>query len=444
MRQTHWEDRERRRPASQETCRDTERTSTGGVSRRSLAEPCRRLPPRIRCSVPQRHPVPTTSRGLPMSESTGLIAREAKIAPMFQLRPESLAAPEAELPMQVIRRNGTVSKFDASKISVAMTKAFLAVEGHTAAASRRVHEIVEQLTAEVVGALSRRMSEGRTFHIEDVQDQVELALMRSEHHKVARAYVLYRDERTRQRAEQEAAKSAKPSAGPILHVTQANGTKVPLDTARLALIVDEACAGLEGVEAAPVLAETQRNLYDGISEDELALASVMAARTLVELEPNYAYVSARLLLDRLRTEVLSFVLGTPTSASQADMAVRYDEYFPAYIKTGIKAELLDPDLARFDLKRLAAALKPERDLAFQFLGLQTLYDRYFLHERGNRIELPQAFFMRVAMGLALREIDREARAIEFYDLLSSFDLMSSTPTLFNAGTQRPQLSSCFL
>ena len=251
-------------------------------------------------------------------------------------------------------------------------------------------------------------------------------------------------ERTRQRAEQEAAKSAKPSSGPMLQVTLANGTKVPLDTARLVSIVNEACAGLEGVEAAPVLAETQRNLYDGISEDELALASVMAARTLVELEPNYAYVSARLLLDKLRTEVLSFVLASPTSASQADMAVRYGEYFPAYIKTGIKAELLDPDLARFDLKKLAAALKPERDLAFQFLGLQTLYDRYFLHEGGNRIELPQAFFMRVAMGLAMREIDREARAIEFYDLLSSFDFMASTPTLFNSGTLRPQLSSCFL
>ncbi|MBR1283968.1 ribonucleoside-diphosphate reductase subunit alpha [Bradyrhizobium sp. AUGA SZCCT0177] len=379
-----------------------------------------------------------------MSESSGLISLEAKTAPLFQLRPETLAAPDAELPMQVIRRNGTVSKFDASKISVAMTKAFLAVEGHTAAASRRVHEVVEQLTAEVVGALSRRMSEGRTFHIEDVQDQVELALMRSEHHKVARAYVLYRDERTRQRAEQEAAKSAKPAAGPVLHVTLANGTKVPLDTARLALIVGEACAGLDGVDAAPVIAETQRNIYDGISQDELALASVMAARTLVEQEPNYAYVSARLLLDKLRTEVLSYVQGVPTNASQADMATRYVEYFPAYIKTGIKAELLDPDLARFDLKKIAAALKPERDLAFQFLGLQTLYDRYFLHEGGNRIELPQAFFMRVAMGLATREIDREARAIEFYDLLSSFDFMASTPTLFNSGTLRPQLSSCFL
>jgi ribonucleoside-diphosphate reductase alpha chain len=375
--------------------------------------------------------------------SLSLDREAAKAVPFIQLRPGSLAAPATEPGMQIIRRNGTVSPFDAGKISVAMTKAFLAVEGHTAAASRRVHEAVEKLTGEVVGALTRRMGEGRTFHIEDVQDQVELALMRSEHHKVARAYVLYREERTRRRIE-DAAKAAKPPAEPLLHVRLANGTRVPLDTDRLTLIVQEACAGLDGVDAAPVLGETHRNLYDGISQDELALAAIMAARTLVEQEPNYTYVSARLLLDKLRTEVLSFVHAAPINASQADMATRYADYFAVYIKTGIKAELLDPDLARYDLKKLAAALRPERDLSFQFLGLQTLYDRYFLHAGGNRIELPQAFFMRVAMGLAIREIDRETRAIEFYDLLSSFDFMASTPTLFNSGTLRPQLSSCFL
>ena len=245
--------------------------------------------------------------------------------------------------MQVIRRNGTVSKFDAGKISVAMTKAFLAVEGHTAAASRRVHEVVEQLTAEVVGALTRRMSEGRTFHIEDVQDQVELALMRSEHHKVARAYVLYRDERTRQRAELAAAKPSTASSRTGRCMSRSRtAQKFRSITSRLTLIVEEACAGLDGVDAAPVLSEIHRNVYDGISQDELALASVMAARTLVEQEPNYAYASARLLLDKLRTEVLSFVHGTPINASQADMATRYADYFPAYIKTGIKAELLDP------------------------------------------------------------------------------------------------------
>lgn len=357
---------------------------------------------------------------------------------------ESNVVPAREPSMQVIRRNGTVSPFDAGKISVAMTKAFLAVEGNTAAASRRVHEAVEQLTGEVVAALTRRIGEGRTFHIEDVQDQVELALMRSEHHKVARAYVLYREERARRRAEEAAAQAAPVPAMPSLNVTLANGSRVPLDAARLALIINEACAGLDGVDATPVLEETKRNLYDGITLDELALAGIMAARTLVEQEPNYTYVSARLLLDKLRTEVLTYVHDVPSAASQADMATRYAEYFGAYVKTGTEAEALDPELSRFDLKKIAAALKPERDLQFQFLGLQTLYDRYFLHVQGNRIELPQAFFMRVAMGLALREIDREARAIEFYNLLSSFDFMASTPTLFNSGTLRPQLSSCFL
>ncbi|UFZ02657.1 ribonucleoside-diphosphate reductase subunit alpha [Bradyrhizobium ontarionense] len=364
-------------------------------------------------------------------------------ASIIQLRSDPPAAAQSAPGMQIIRRNGKVTPFDATKISVAMTKAFLAVEGNSAVASRRVHESVEQLTAEVVSALMRRAGDGRTFHIEDVQDQVELALMRSEHHKVARAYVLYREERSRKRAADVAAERTQ-AAEPVLRVTLADGSRARLDRRRLELIINEACSGLDGVSAAPVLAETTRNLYDGITHDELALAPIMAARTLVEQEPNYAYVSARLLLDKLRGEVLSHVHGVATSASQADMTTRYGEYFPAYVKTGIAAELLDPELARFDLDRIAAALKPERDLKFQFLGLQTLYDRYFLHERGKRIELPQAFFMRVAMGLALREIDREARAIEFYDLLSSFDFMASTPTLFNAGTLRPQLSSCFL
>ena len=351
-------------------------------------------------------------------------------------------APPATAPeYQVIRRSGGVTRFDPSKIAAALTKAFLAVEGPGAAASRRIHETVEELTAQVVAALTRRPEAGRTFHIEDVQDHVELALMRGGHHKVARAYVLYREDRARERA---AALAAEPAAAPALHMTDADGTRRPLDAGRLAAIVAEACAGLDGTDPAPILAEATRNLYDGISADELSLAPILAARTLVETEPNYAYVSARLLLDRLRREVLSYIAGRPDQATHAEMSGRYAAYFPAFIKAGIAVERLDPELARFDLERLAKALKPERDLDFQFLGLQTLYDRYFLQEGGVRYELPQAFFMRVAMGLALREIDREARAIEFYDLLSSFDFMASTPTLFNAGTTRPQLSSCFL
>ena len=358
------------------------------------------------------------------------------------IHPDDAARPQAEPGYRVIRRNGAVTPFDATKITVALTKAFLAVEGSTAAGSRRVHDTVAGLTEQVVAALTRRVGEGRLFHIEDVQDQVELALMRGEHHKVARAYVLYREERARERAAAKAA--AADEAMPSLSVRAEDGTLAPLDEARLARIVEEACEGLEAVSAEAILAEARRNLYDGITLDELSLAPILASRTLVEQEPNYAFVSARLLLDRLRREALTFVSGRPEQATQADMAGRYASYFPDFVKTGIEAELIDPDLGRFDLARLGAALKPERDLNFQYLGLQTLYDRYFLHTKGKRFELPQAFFMRVAMGLAIREIDREARAIEFYDLLSSFDFMASTPTLFNSGTTRPQLSSCFL
>ena len=348
----------------------------------------------------------------------------------------------AEPGYRVIRRNGAVTPFDATKITVALTKAFLAVEGSTAAGSRRVHDIVAELTEQVASALTRRVGEGRLFHIEDVQDQVELALMRGEHHKVARAYVFYREERARERAAGKGAGAEQ--AAPSLHVRAEDGTLSPLDEARLSRIVEEACDGLDAVSADAILAEARRNLYDGITLDELSLAPILASRTLVEQEPNYAFVSARLLLDRLRREALTFVSGRPEQATQAQMGERYASYFPGFVKTGIEAELIDPELGRFDLARLGAALKPERDLNFQYLGLQTLYDRYFLHTKGRRFELPQAFFMRVAMGLAIREIDREARAIEFYDLLSSFDFMAATPTLFNSGTTRPQLSSCFL
>jgi len=365
--------------------------------------------------------------------------RSRNLPPAHSPAPPSAASEPA---YQIIRRNGAVTPFDAGKIAVALTKAFLAVEGGNAAASRRVHETVVGLTEQIVANLTRRVDAGRTFHIEDVQDQVELALMRGEHHKVARAYVLYREERAKERLRKETDAAA--PAERRLDMSLPDGSRVPLDMARLDAVIGEACDGLDGVSAEAIAAETQRNLYDGISADELAQAPILAARTLIETDPDYAKASARLLLDALRREALSFVSGRPESATQAEMAERYAAYFGLYLKAGIGAELIDPELGRFDIARLAAALKPERDLRFDYLGLQTLYDRYFLHVHGTRFELPQAFFMRVAMGLALREIDREAKAIEFYDLLSSFDFMASTPTLFNAGTMRPQLSSCFL
>ncbi|MHB1115821.1 ribonucleoside-diphosphate reductase subunit alpha [Sideroxydans sp.] len=336
---------------------------------------------------------------------------------------------------KIIRRNGSVVTFEPSKISIAMTKAFIAVNGGQGAASARVREMVEQLTEGVVSALARRQPHGGTFHIEDIQDQVELSLMRSGEHDVARAYVLYRERRNQERAKSKAA--AAPEA-PLLNVTE-GGVKRPLDVAALLASIEAACAGLgDAVDANKIHQSTMKDLYDGVAMEEVRKCTILSARALIEQDPAYSYVTARLLLNNICCEILG------EAVTQADMATRYAEYFPKFIKRGIEAELLDEELGRFDLARLAAALDSDRDLQFNYLGLQTLYDRYFLHVEDKRIELPQAFFMRVAMGLSLNEVDREARAIEFYRLLSSFDFMSSTPTLFNAGTRRSQLSSCYL
>ncbi len=336
---------------------------------------------------------------------------------------------------KIIRRNGAVVGFEPSKISIAMTKAFLAVNGGQGAASARVRELVEQLTSAVVNAMVRRQPAGGTFHIEDVQDQVELALMRSGEHDVARAYVLYRAKRMEERAQQQTTKLAD---APQLHVTE-NGQSRPLDISEVRNLITAACVGLEKhVDAEAILAETVKNLYDGVPVEELHKSAILAARALMEKDPAYSKVTARLLMHTIRKEVFG------REVAQADAQQHYIDYFPKFIKKGIEAGLLDDKLSQFDLAKLANAIQPERDLQFGYLGLQTLYDRYFLHIQGTRIEMPQAFYMRVAMGLALNEIDREARTIEFYNLLSSFDFMSSTPTLFNSGTQRSQLSSCYL
>ncbi len=355
------------------------------------------------------------------------------------VRPEpgelSMSTPVALSQYQIIRRNGAVVSFEPNKIAVAMMKAFLAVHGTQGAASASVRETVEVLTQAVIRALLRSRPAGGTFHIEDVQDQVELGLMRGGHHEIARAYVLYRERRTQERAQKVVQQAP---AAPVLHAMD-KGQRVVLDLARLQGIIVDACSGLGAeVKPEPIMAETLRNLYDGVPMDEVYKASVLAARTLIEKDPDYTFATARLLFHTIAKEILG------EDVAQADMPQAYVDYFPQFIKRGVENELLDEKLQQFDLARLAGALKAERDLQFDYLGLQTLYDRYFLHIGKQRIELPQAFFMRVAMGLSLNEIDREARAIEFYEILSSFDFMSSTPTLFNSGTLRSQLSSCYL
>ena len=339
---------------------------------------------------------------------------------------------------KIIRRNGSVAPFEPNKIAVAVTKAFIAVNGGQEAASARMRDMVQQITGAVVNALLRHKPSGGTFHIEEVQDQVELALMRGGAHEVARSYVLYREKRTLERA--QAREQASAIAGEVAGINVTiNGGHRPLDVAALSTLIESACEGLgEFVNPKQILEATLRDLYDGVPQEEVFKAATMAARALIEKDPAYTKVSSRLLMHSIRKEILG------EEVMPGDMAERYADYFPQYIKRGIQAELLDERMAQYDLKKLGQALNAERDNQFTYLGLQTLYDRYFIHIDEQRIELPQAFYMRVAMGLALNEVEREARAIEFYNVLSTFDFMSSTPTLFNSGTRRSQLSSCYL
>ncbi len=343
--------------------------------------------------------------------------------------------------LRVIKRNGKVVPFEDDKIKVAITKAFLAVESGNAAASERIHTKVNELTKNVVDVFKRRMPSGGTLHIEEIQDQVELQLMRSEELDVAKSYILYRAGRTQER-KKETIEVDIPNV-PKINITKTDGSKVPLDVERVASLINDACEGLEQVSVKEVLDEALKNLYDGVSISDMRTSLVMSARTKVEKEPNYSFVTARILMDQIRNEALGF-LGVSEESTYHEMKKHYPTAFKAYIDKGIELDILNPELKEFDLDKLADAIDYERDNQFTYLGLQTLYDRYFIHSNDVRYELPQVFFMRVSMGLALEEENREERAIEFYKLLSSFDYMSSTPTLFNSGTKRPQLSSCYL
>lgn len=342
--------------------------------------------------------------------------------------------------LKTIKRNGTVVPFDKEKITVAITKAFLAIEGENAAVSNRIHDLVEDITAQIIYAFNRRLPTGGNIHIEDIQDQVELVLMRNRQYKIARAYVLYREERRKARDEAKQLQAKDPTC---LMITLPSGDVIPLDENRMHTVITEACRNLSHVDPTLIFTEAKRNLFQQAKFEDVEKSMIMAARAYIEREPNYSFVSSRLLLDSMRHEALNHLKIT-TQATFDEMASLYPKYFKAFIHQGIKQGILDSALTEYDLDQLANAFLPERDMNFTYLGLQTLYDRYFIHDRGVRYELPQAFFMRVAMGLASREANKEERAIEFYQLLSSFDYMASTPTLFNSGTIRPQLSSCYL
>lgn len=344
--------------------------------------------------------------------------------------------------LRVIKRDGSVAAFDSSRIATAMKKAFLAVEGDSAENSQRIHNLSQALTDRITETLLQRWSDTGVTHIEAIQDQVELEMMRAGEHQVARSYVLYREEHKKARLAEETPAVAKKEAAAIINVTWPDGSRKPLDNKWLERIATDACADLSGVDPAPILKTTHNNLFDGVALKDIYKALIMAARPLVETDTNYTFVTARLLLVELYHEGLDF-LDIPQGDNP--LSIDYSAALKAFITRGIELDRIAPVMAEYDLDALGKAISPERDHQFTYLSLQTLYDRYFIHEEGVRFELPQVFYMRVAMGLALAEKDnREARAIEFYNLLSSFDFMSSTPTLFNAGTVRSQLSSCFL
>jgi ribonucleoside-diphosphate reductase alpha chain len=332
--------------------------------------------------------------------------------------------------LRITKRDKSQTEFDRKRIYVALAAAF---KDHLKMKKNEIldaktEEVVDHLCEITLDSIYSKYYKKTTTEVESIQDHVELVLMDEKYHQVARKFILYREERRRIR-----------EAGRLKGSLDlaAKGIKVDIDV--LYKKVKFACKGLEdscSVEA--VIEETKKNLYPNISEKEISQALLLSARTRIEKEPNYTYVTARLLLDEIYQEVLD------TGIAKKNLRETYKKGFSTYLEKGVKTERLSEELLKFDLEKISDAIEPKRDFSFQYLGLQTVYDRYLLRNKDELLEVPQYFWMRVAMGLAIQEEDREKWAIEFYNVLSRFDFVSSTPTLFNSGTRRSQLSSCYL
>lgn len=338
--------------------------------------------------------------------------------------------------ISVEKRDGRVVSFKPEKIAIAIGKAFAAQnEGKLLSPILR-HKVLE-IADQVVADIKTKEDGLQLVQIEKIQDFVEKGLMDAGYHDIARAYIIYREAHrsARQKEVVEEAPTHK-----IFNVKQSDGTLEQIDIQKLRPRIAEACHGLEDkVSIDAVLKKTLLNCFEGMESKQIPEAILLAVRPLVEEEPAYSAVAARIQLSILYREVVE---------KQVTIEQMRKEYPRALINSfeqAVKAERLSPELLTFDLEKIGAAIKPERDLQFKFMGLKTLYDRYFIHLDGRRIEAPQIFWMRVAMGLAIREgAQKTEKAIEFYDVLSTFSFVSSTPTLFNSGTLRSQLSSCFL
>ncbi len=339
----------------------------------------------------------------------------------------------------VYKRDGRSVPFEAERIEDAVAAAFRAEHGlgATEPLPTRLHADAKRIAATIAEGARALPGVPGGIPVERIQDAVEEQLMRHGHYDVARRYIIYREEHRKARllrGEQDSEAATEPS----LQVTYPGGARRPLEPGRIRARVLAACDGLLGCDPREILDEVFASLYDGIAPEQIARALVLAARSRIEREPAYGTAAARLLLRSLYSEAWG---AAPSAGVLSEV---YRERFPAYLREAVRAGRLDPQLLELDLGRLSAALEPERDGAFTYLGLQTVYDRYLIDIEGRRVELPQYFWMRVAMGIALREEEPEARAIEFYETLSSFRFVSATPTLFNSGTLHPQLSSCYL
>jgi ribonucleoside-diphosphate reductase alpha chain len=342
--------------------------------------------------------------------------------------PLAETAPSAGIE-SVIRRDSSLMPYDRSRIHLAIEKAFRADQRirHGSNMDATLQRTVSRLVGNVEETL-RQNGNTKSPTVEEIQDSVETVLMDQGHYSVARRYIVYREEHAKARILRGS------TDVPVVNRTDVQD----VDWEEIGRRLNSACRGLSSISAAEMLEDAARSTYAGISEAEMDRLLVLTARSRIESEPLYSLIATRLLLDIIDKEVMGF----PIDREERDYF--HQQYLGQYISEGIQAGRLSEELASFDLRRLAEVLRTERDELFPYMGLQTIYDRYLLHIDKRRFETPQYFWMRVAMGLALRENQREERAIEFYQMMSTFRFLPSTPTLFNAGTCHPQLSSCFL
>ena len=325
----------------------------------------------------------------------------------------------------VIKRNGETVEFNSEKVEQAILKAFISTEGESAKKSSRVSSIISECTNDLL----REMSNMDSIHVESIQDKIEKVLMLKGEHKAARSYVIYRENRAKNREETEE---------PSITVKLDSGEVANIKKYDLMKLLESSCKGYENVSSEKIAKETMRNLYSGATMKEVREVLRITSRAMVEQEPEYSYVTAKLLSLELLKESRE-ILGLPENSS-------YRDDFIATLNFGVKHGHLNEDMVSgiFDIDALADEIDGSQDDKLTYLSMQTLYDRYVLHLEDVRYERPQSMLMRVAMGLSLNEKNPTEKAIEFYKTLSSFDYMSSTPTLFNSGTKTPQLSSCYL